>query len=283
MDLKGTQISNTFGNLLTLGTVAGTPTDGVVQNGDGSNVTSLTLTGGTVTASNPLLDMTQTWNDASVTFTSLKLNVTNTASATGSILLDLQVGGSSRFKVNAAGGSLFESGGHIFESNANALLLTNSGETKSLVIRNDYTFIPNTAFFGWGNTGSFATDVRLYRDAAQTLAQRNSTNAQTFNIYNTYTDSSNYERGFLKWNSNVLEIGAEELGTGTLRGVKLGTAATSLIGFYDATAIVQPTTGIAEAAFVENIGGTAVNVDSTFGGYTIQQIAQALQNLGLLA
>ena len=81
----------------------------------------------------------------------------------------------------------------------------------------------------------------------------------------------------------MLEIGAEELGTGTLRGVKLGTAATSLIGFYDATAIVQPTTGIAEAAFVENIGGTAVNVDSTFGGYTIQQIAQALQNLGLLA
>ena len=41
--------------------------------------------------------------------------------------------------------------------------------------------------------------------------------------------------------------------------------------------------GTAEAAFVENIGGTAVNDDSTFGGYTLQQIAQALQEQGLLA
>ena len=39
------------------------------------------------------------------------------------------------------------------------------------------------------------------------LEQRNSTPAQTFRIYNTFTDSSNYERGFMRWNSNILEIG----------------------------------------------------------------------------
>lgn len=39
---------------------------------------------------------------------------------------------------------------------------------------------------------------------------------------------------------------------------------------------------IAEAAFVENGGGTAVNDDSTFGGYTLQQIAQALIEFGVL-
>jgi hypothetical protein len=71
------------------------------------------------------------------------------------------------------------------------------------------------------------------------------------------------------------------LGTGT--GTKIGTSTSQKIGFFDETPIVQPTTGIAEAAFVENSGGTAVNVDSTFGGYTIQQVVQALQNLGLLA
>lgn len=54
------------------------------------------------------------------------------------------------------------------------------------------------------------------------------------------------------------------------------------IGFFGVTPIVRPTTGVAEAAFVENSGGTAVNVDSTFGGYTLQQIVQALQSLGLL-
>ncbi len=42
-------------------------------------------------------------------------------------------------------------------------------------------------------------------------------------------------------------------------------------------------TGVAEAAFVANAGGTAVTDDSTFGGYTIQQIATALQLAGVLA
>lgn len=46
--------------------------------------------------------------------------------------------------------------------------------------------------------------------------------------------------------------------------------------------LYKETTGVTEAAFVENAGGTAVNVDSTFGGYTLQQIVQALQNQGLL-
>ena len=45
--------------------------------------------------------------------------------------------------------------------------------------------------------------------------------------------------------------------------------------------IVKPTTGVAEAAFSAS-SGTAVNDNSTFGGYTIQQIVKALQNLGLL-
>lgn len=47
--------------------------------------------------------------------------------------------------------------------------------------------------------------------------------------------------------------------------------------------IVQITTGVAEAAYVSNVGGVVVNDDSTFGGYTIQQVVQALQNYGMLA
>jgi hypothetical protein len=66
-----------------------------------------------------------------------------------------------------------------------------------------------------------AQDLYLTRDAANVLAQRNGVSAQTFNIYNTYTDASNYERGFLKWNSNVFEIGAEEAGTGTARNLAI--------------------------------------------------------------
>jgi hypothetical protein len=65
---------------------------------------SLTLGGATVTTSSPVLDLTQTWNASGVTFTGLKLNVTNSASAAASLLADLQVGGVSQFSIDKTGG-----------------------------------------------------------------------------------------------------------------------------------------------------------------------------------
>lgn len=56
---------------------------------------------------------------------------------------------------------------------------------------------------------------------SNTIEQRNGTNAQLSYIYNTYTDGSNYERGFMRWSSNVLQIGAEKAGTGTARQLTL--------------------------------------------------------------
>jgi hypothetical protein len=62
------------------------------------------LMGGTeVTASDPLLDLAQTWNDGGVTFTGLKANFTSTASAANSIMLDLQMSGSSKWKADKDG------------------------------------------------------------------------------------------------------------------------------------------------------------------------------------
>ena len=57
----------------------------------------------------------------------------------------------------------------------------------------------------------------MARDAADTLAQRRGTNAQTFRIYETFTDSSNYSRLFARVAGNIGEIGTEAAGTGTLR------------------------------------------------------------------
>ncbi len=44
-----------------------------------------------------------TWNDVLTTFTAVKFNVTDTASAAGSLLQDLQVGGVSKYSVSKAG------------------------------------------------------------------------------------------------------------------------------------------------------------------------------------
>lgn len=48
-------------------------------------------------------NLAQTWNAGATVFTAIKMNVTDTASSASSLLIDLQVGGSSKFKVTKAG------------------------------------------------------------------------------------------------------------------------------------------------------------------------------------
>lgn len=69
---------------------------------------------------------------------------------------------------------------------------------------------------------SLATDVILVRDAANTLALRNGANAQTFNLYNTYTDASNYARTRFYWAGSSLVILPEAAGTGVAGNLILG-------------------------------------------------------------
>ena len=79
----------------------------------------------------------------------------------------------------------------------------------------------STGALGWDN-GSGTADVILNRDAANTLALRNGVNAQTLNVYNTFTDASNYERGVFDWagTANVLTIGTKAAGTGVARNLQ---------------------------------------------------------------
>jgi hypothetical protein len=65
-------------------------------------------------------------------------------------------------------------------------------------------------------------------------------------------------------------------------GALIGTSTSDLVGFYNATPIVQPTTGVA-AATRSGGGGATVTDTDTFDGYTIAQIVKALRNLGVLA
>jgi len=131
---------------------------------------------------------------------------------------------------------------------------------------------------GFNSTGlTGAVDTTFYRDAAGVMAQRNGTNAQTFNIYNTYTDASNYERGFLKWNNNFFEIGTEALGTGTDRDtrIKAGSSYFELvanssqgqINFRNGARFKFPYNGTVEVR-------TSANIPGTFAGH-IHQVYSA--------
>lgn len=170
----------------------------------GYSPNTLPLSGscGVVTVSTPCLDLTQTWNNVATTFTGLKLNVTDTASAAGS-LMDLQVGGVSQFKVDKAG--IVDVAGRFV-----APFYYVNSDTGAI-------------FFG------ASLDTAIQRDgAANTLALRNGTAAQAFNVYNTYTDASNYERGVFDWASsaNTLRIGTEAAGTGSARSLEFVTGGT---------------------------------------------------------
>jgi|GEM_PF-2074819 len=90
-------------------------------------------------AGNWPIALAQTWNSSGTTFTAMKLDVTDTASASGSLLMDLRVGGSSKVKADKSGklyaqsldlggGSLtVDNDGNIAMSGGGAILDVNTG------------------------------------------------------------------------------------------------------------------------------------------------------------
>src|SRR5262245_33740908 len=212
----------------------------------------------------PVYNMTDTWNDSGTTFAAIQMNVTNTASAAASKLIDLQVGATSLFNVGVANstnsgpqlqigqGSTAQTGWYLGNIGSGYAAIWNTGVTPSgsnygIQLGNNgdlflnatsgsgggFIRCDNTTIGGWNASGIYAGsglsvgfsnafDPQLVRDASAILAQRSSTTAQTFRVYNTFTDASNYERGVLDWitTSNTLTIGTQKAGTGSARNLQ---------------------------------------------------------------
>ena len=171
-------------------------------------------------------NITDTWNSSGTTFTGIKFNVTDTASAAGSLLMDLQVGGASKFKVDKSG--TVTSQNQIVVSNTWSAYLTSisldfGGPTTTRSI----TFNGQPMISAYGSSSlsfgpnAYTSVISLFdqvyfgKDSVNVLAQRNGANAQTFRLYGTYTDASNYRR-LTKTMSvgGVAEIKPEGAGTG---------------------------------------------------------------------
>lgn len=191
---------------------------------DDTNLT-LTVASATQTANNPVLDLSQTWNNGAVSFEGIKLDVTDTASAGSSALLDLHVGGSSMFKVGKDGTITVDgddTGTIGYRSDIDMVLLGDvaggAGTVGIATVGAGNIGVVNSVnnFVAWtDNTPAATVDLALYRDAAATLAQRNGTNAQTVRVYETFTDASNYERLSISAASGTNVIKPEAAGTGT--------------------------------------------------------------------
>lgn len=231
----------------------------------------LSITGGTATANTPALSATQTWNNAAVTFTGWQLNVTDTASNASSLLMDLQVGGASRFSVDKAGtaaiaGNAAIAGG-ITVGNSQGVYAT-SGSVRFGVGATSYLYVASNQIrvANFGITFSSSADINnpnfsLLYDAANALAQRNGVNAQTLRVYNTFTDASNYERLVFNWVGNIAYIATERAGTGSARNISIDSSG-GAINFSSSSSVQLQVNGRAFASHA--VGASTLN----FGGVT---------------
>jgi hypothetical protein len=226
---------------LGLGSTSDVTFAGLTVTEDALNATPVTVSGYSLTGANvqPLMSLAGTWN-TSGNAVGINLNITNTASGASSDLMRLQTGGTNQFRVTKAGGvkaNEYYVGDTAVTVSTVWIGLVNTGTLRSSTTE---TKLLGTAGFGWvaSNVTSETIDTALWRDAANNLAQRNGTNAQTFRVYNTFTDASNYERGKLEWSSNVLRVGTEKAGTGTARALELQTDGTTRITLAASSSIV---------------------------------------------
>lgn len=98
---------NSTGHLIPYGSDGGFDVGSI--GGGGKRVRSLYLKNSavirqdTITSSVPFIDHTGTWNDSGTTFDNILSDVTDSASASGSTLINLKVGGATKMKVDKAG------------------------------------------------------------------------------------------------------------------------------------------------------------------------------------
>jgi len=152
---------------------------------------SYSVTGANTT---PLVSLSGTWNTTGVA-QGILLNVTDTASAATSLLLELRRGASSVFNVSKFG-----------------VLTCGQITTGTNQITCGQINVASSSQINWN------FDTIIQRDgAANTLAMRNGTNAQAFRLYGTYTDASNGRR---------LDITSTTGGIFTLTATGNGTGAT---------------------------------------------------------
>lgn len=224
---------------------------------------SLTIAGGTLTANHPLLNLSQTWNNSAVDFSAFKIDITDTGASANSRLIDVQLGGVPKFVV-AREGYLYQ---QSTEQNYLGFTAFYFPPNVRVAIGTSWIKLANgvhLGFVGTDTTGATfdSSEFHLVRDEANALAQRaTSSTAQSFRIYNTGTDLTNYERHATTWLSNVCYLRNENLGTGVARLMVPVTGGTTVSGLPSAS-----TAGVGARAFVTDATATTFLSTVTGGG-----------------
>jgi hypothetical protein len=185
------------------------------------------LSTGAVVADTPLLNFAQTWNNGAVAFTGIRCNVTDTASAAASLLMDLQVGGATKFKVDKSGGIYMPAGTFITALGPGNLTITPSSGWPLQIASSGGLLLPGSGAIRW----SLFPETQLVSNTTGLLEQRNSTNAQAFRVHGSYTDASNKEYAELTVDTTQAILRTVGAGTGQARQLKLFSGAATDLSF----------------------------------------------------
>lgn len=114
------------------------------------------------------------------------------------------------------------SGGNTIVGNfVSSNIMLGSGLVNRPSLSNTHWLLNPDTDISWSataNVGYSSSDLIILRDAANILGLRNGTNAQTFRLYETYTDASNYSRLSISAPSDgPITFASEAAGTGGLR------------------------------------------------------------------
>jgi hypothetical protein len=238
------------------------------------------FTGGTSTTTKPQVVIEPTGTTSTAWSTSGTGLGVNAASGFAGNLLDLQVNGTSRIRVVANGGIAASQSDSIYNNaqygvggvrswgfggnEGEGLLI--AGGNFSLAFSATAVKLRDGIFFALG-TGA---DVSLHRDAANTLAQRNGTNANTFRVYNTFTSATSYELGKSAWERSTSDATTNGFISGTTLTVDSGTgiAAGQIVTGTGVTAGTRIISGSGTAWVVsqsQTVGTTGARVAMIFG------------------
>lgn len=140
------------------------------------------------------------------------------------------------------------------------------------VLASSLTSVGTLASLAFGDGSSI-----LRQDAANILALRNGANAQSFIVYNAFTDASNYARAALRFSGNSLQLQLEKLGTGVDSGlISIGRSGVGLVVRPDVNAF-----GASHDNLID-LSTTAVRMRSAFFGTSVVSLGANGQALNAL-
>jgi hypothetical protein len=221
------------------------------------------FTGGTSTTTKPQVVIEPTGTTSTAWSTSGTGFGVNAASGFAGNLLDLQVNGTTVANISAGGASAWA--GTLTAGSA-------TGGNSWLSLSSDGLRLSQTRFIGFsnGNSASNSIDTSLFRDAANTLAQRNAANAQSSRVYNTFTSATDYELGKSGWERSTSAATTNGFISGTTLTVDSGTgiAAGQIVTGTGVTAGTRIISGSGTAWVVsqfQTVGTTGARVAMIFG------------------